>query len=459
MDKISIQEILKATGGELLAGPSEGFITGVCADSREVKKGDLFISIIGERTDGHKYIPQVAEKGASAVFTMKREAAEGISGPSVILVKDSVEASQALARYYLDRIQVKRIGVTGSVGKTSTRDMTAAICSERFKTGRAQKNLNSTIGTPLAIFGLDSSMDVAVLEEGMAARGEIHDISSIVRPDTAIITNIGIQHIEFLKTRENIRRAKMEITDFFGPENTLVINEDCDMLDRSEIHGDYKVVTVGSTEKQDFYVDDIVEKGGEGITFRLHHGSDSVQIHLAVNGIHNAINAALACAAASTFGCTLQDAKNGLEKMQDLTGKRLKFENNGTFTVIDDTYNAAPVSMKSAIDTLMNTDAERHAAVLGEMYELGEESVPGHRDVGAHAAEKRVDLLLAVGPLAKNIADAAEEGGLKNVFWFETKEELEDRLPELLLPGDAILVKASNSMHLSEVADKIMELK
>ena len=458
MDTISIQEIINATGGRLIAGPSDGKVTGVCADSREVKKGDLFLAIGGERTDGHKYIPQVAEKGAAAVFTMKPEAAEGVSGPSVILVDDSVRASQALARYYLDRIDVKRIGVTGSVGKTSTRDMTAAICSERFRTGRAQKNLNSTIGTPLAIFGLDSSMDVAVLEEGMVARGEIHDISSIVRPDTAIITNIGIQHIEFLKTRENIRRAKMEITDFFGPENTLVINEDCDMLDRSEIHGDYKVITVGSTDKQDFYVDDIQEKGGEGIRFCLHHGGESVQIHLSVNGIHNAINAALACAAASTLGCTLQDAKNGLEKMHDLTGKRLKFEHNDKFTVIDDTYNAAPVSMKSAIDTLMNTEAKRHAAVLGEMYELGDEAVPGHRDVGAHAAEKKIDLLLAVGPLAKNIADAAEEGGLNDVFWFETKEELERKLPEFLCEGDAVLVKASNSMHLSEVAEKIMEL-
>ncbi|WP_409335974.1 UDP-N-acetylmuramoyl-tripeptide--D-alanyl-D-alanine ligase [Eubacterium sp. F2] len=459
MDNISIKEIIDATHGELIAGPSEGFITGVSADSRELKRGDLFIPIIGERTDGHKYIPQVAEKGAAAVFTMKKEAAEGVSGPSVILVEDSVQASQDLAAYYLDRIQVKRIGITGSVGKTSTRDMTAAICSERFKTGRAQKNLNSTIGTPLAIFGLDSSMDVAVLEEGMVARGEIHDISKIVRPDTAVITNIGIQHIEYLKTRENIRRAKMEITDFFGPENTLVINEDCDMLDRTGIHGDYKVITVGKTDRQDFYVDQIEEKGGEGISFCLHHGDDSVEIHLAVNGTHNAINAALACAAASTFGCTLEDAKKGLEKLQDLTGKRLKFEKNGRFTVIDDTYNAAPVSMKSAIDTLMNTEADRHAAILGEMYELGDEAVKGHREVGLYAAEKKVDLLLTAGDLAKNIAEAAEENGLKNVKWFPDKEKLEAALPDLLKDGDAILLKASNSMHLSETADKILEMK
>ncbi len=459
MDKISVKEIIDATGGKLIAGPADGAITGVCADSRELNAGDLFIPIIGARTDGHNYIPQVAENGAAAVFTMREEAAEGVTGPAVILVEDSVKAAQDLAKYYLDRIDVKRIGITGSVGKTSTRDMTAAICSERFKTGRAQKNLNSTIGTPLAIFRLDSSMDVAVLEEGMAARNEIHEISRIVRPDTAVITNIGIQHIEHLKTRENIRRAKMEIIDFFGPDNTLVINEDNDMLDRSGIRANFKVITVGSTDRQDFYVDEIEEKGGEGVSFRLHCGGDSVRIHLAVNGIHNAINAALACAAASTLGCDLNDAKNGLEKMQNLTGKRLRFETNGRFTVIDDTYNAAPVSMMSAVDTLMNTEAPRHVAVLGEMYELGQEEIPGHREVGTHAAEKHVDLLLAVGDLAKNIADAASEGGVSDVRWFEDKEHLEQELASLLKDGDAVLVKASNSMHLSEVVNAILELK
>lgn len=458
MDKLSIHEILTATDGTLIGGSEEAFITGVCADSRELKAGDLFIPIIGERTDGHKYIAQVAEAGAAASFTMRKEAVEGITGPAMILVEDSVKAAQDLAKYYLNKIQVKRIGVTGSVGKTSTRDMTAAVCAERFKTGRAQKNLNSTIGTPLAIFSLDSSLDLAVLEEGMVARGEIHDISDIVRPDTAIITNVGIQHIEFLKTRENIRRAKMEITDFFGPENTLVINEDCDMLDRSEIHGNYNVITVGTTDRQDFYVDHVHEKGGEGVSFTLHHGEESVNIHLSVNGVHNAINAALAAAAASTFGCTLEDAKQGLEKLSGLTGKRLKFEKTDAYTVIDDTYNAAPVSMMSAIETLMNTEAERHVAILGEMYELGTEAANGHREVGAYAAEKKVDLLLAVGDLAKNIAEAAEEGGAAEVHWFADKESLEKELSSLLTPGDAVLVKASNSMHLSSLAEAIVKM-
>ncbi|NLD10680.1 MAG: UDP-N-acetylmuramoyl-tripeptide--D-alanyl-D-alanine ligase [Clostridiales bacterium] len=453
MNPITINEIAEATGGSLICGKGDAVIDKVSTDSRQVGSKTLFIPLKGENHDAHKFIPMAAEAGCRTFLTANKEATAGLTACNVIFVDDTLKAMQALAKYYLDKIDVKRLAVTGSVGKTSTRDMVYYMCSEKYRTGRSMANFNNDIGVPLTIFSLDDSMDIAVFEEGMDHAGEIHRLVDITRPDVAIITNVGISHLENLGSRENILKAKMEIADYFGPENTLVINESCDLLNKEDIHKDYKVIGVGE-KNNDYTVSNVCDLGEKGIEFTLTVDDDSRKISLGVPGAHNAINAALAIAACSQVGISMDQAIAGLGNLE-LTGKRLALRESRGIRVIDDTYNAAPESMKSAINTLMNTEGRRHIAILGGMNELGADSEDYHREVGRFAVASGVDLLIGVEDKAKAIVEGADEKG-GNSMWFGSKEELYGKLSGLLKSGDIVLIKASNALHMDEVSDKII---
>jgi UDP-N-acetylmuramoyl-tripeptide--D-alanyl-D-alanine ligase len=453
MDSITVNEMIRATGGKLLSGSGEAAVSDVSIDSRKVGKDSLFIAIIGEVHDAHKFIPQVVESGCRTLMVSEPESAEALADCNVILVDDTVMAMQDLARYYLDRINVRRIAVTGSVGKTTTRDMVYYILSEKYVTGRPIANYNSNVGVPLTIFSFDDTMEVAVFELGLENIGDIHRYAEITEPEVGIITNVGISHMENLGSRENIRKAKMEIADFLGPDNMLVINESCDLLNKEDIHGDYKVVSIGY-EDEDYVVSDVCDLGERGIEFTLKTGDVERRIALGVPGAHNAINAALAIAACTQFGISIDVACEGLKKLQ-LTGKRLSVREAHGIKVIDDSYNAAPDSMKSAINTLMNASGTRKVAILGGMNELGSDSRAYHEEIGRYAAEKGVSLFIGVADKARDMVAGAEEGGCRTL-WFETKEELYPRLPELLQAGDVVLIKASNSLQMYKVADEII---
>lgn len=456
MNRITISEIQAATGGRLLQGEPEAAITAVSTDSRTVREGELFIPIIGENHDAHRFLLMAYDNGCRAFLTAREEAAAGLTGASVVLVEDTTRAMQALASWYLKKLGLKTVAVTGSVGKTSTRDMVCSILREKYVTGTTVGNFNNDIGVPQTIFTFDDTMEAAVLEVGMDHRQEIHRLVDIIRPDIGIITNVGISHIENLGSREEILAAKLEITDYFHEENTLVINQDNDMLQQAELSGGYGVIRVGTGEGCDYRVSRIEDRGAGGVSWTLTAGGLDHRIHLPIPGAHNALNASLAIAACAKLGVTIDQAAAGLAGMR-LTGKRLTVLEKGGMQIIDDTYNAAPDSMKSAIETLMHTGTGRKVAVLGGMNELGPDSRAYHREVGRFAAAQKVDLVLTAGEKAGDIAAGAAEAGGPAVKHFDTREELAEAVGSLLKEGDTVLVKASRSMEMERIVDKIMK--
>lgn len=454
MDAITARELVIATSGKLVSGSEDTFFTGICTDSRIFEEKEVFFALKGEASDGHTFIPMVMEKGCEiCVVSDEKQIVEGCT---FILVEDTLKALQALTKWYLDKIAVKKIAITGSVGKTSTRDMVYYILSEKYKTGRPIKNYNSDVGIPLTVSKFSSELEMAVLEEGMEFAGEIHRLVDMTRPDVAIITNVGISHLENLGTRENLYKAKMEITDFFGKDNVLIINESNDMLDKSKISGEYKVISIGEKGTEDYVVENIVDRGIAGVDFTLKANGKVSKFKLNIPGAHNAFNAALAIAGCDLYGVSWEEAQNGLLKME-LTGKRLKVRENKGIKVLDDSYNAAPDSVKSAIKTMETTESRRRIAILGAMNELGDDTPKHHYDVGKFAAKHNVDIVIGIEQKAKDIVQGAIDSGIEGIY-FETKEELYPQLKEILKSGDLVLTKASMTRHFWEIADEIMNL-
>lgn len=458
MKKTSVQKIAEACGGRLVREGSSGYITGIKHDSREVLPGEMFVAIKGENQDGHKYIPQVAEKGCAAVLVSCEDECPADADLSVILVDDTIEAMGKIATWYLDSLNIRRAAVTGSVGKTSTRDMIWYVLSEKYNCGRNLKNYNNNIGLPISIFQFDENTEAAVLEMGMDAFGEIEYLSSIVKPEIGVITNIGIAHMEKLGSREGIFRAKMEITKNILPESeggTLVFAGDDEFLTKERTAGDYGQVEVGTGEKADLRISNVRDHGIEGISFDVEYEEngrkEKTHVELPAAGAHNAANAAIALAVGRQLGVSVEEGVKGLRKTE-LTGSRLRKIEGKNVTIIDDTYNANPFSMKSALDVLAGSEAARRVAVLGDMFELGADEKELHRSVGEHAKAIGIDELITIGNLAENIA----EGG--NGRHFRDKEAFIEVLGEYIRPGDLVLVKASRGMHLEEIVERLRTL-
>ena len=424
-------------------------------DSRTIEDGQLFVPIIGEVNDAHRFLPQVYEKGCRTFLASDRTVAETYEDCNVILVEDTTKGLQLLAKHYLETLNLKTITVTGSVGKTSTRDMVYAILCEKYKTGTTVGNLNSDYGVPLTIFSFDAALEAAVLEIGMDRFGEIHRLVNMIRPEVGLITNVGISHVENLESREGILQAKMETVDFFGPENTLVINRSNDLL--ATVNSDvYQIVGVGFEAENEYYVHDVVDHGDKGVDYVLTTEGRDYPVHLQIPGAHNALNSALAIAGCARLGVSVEEALHGLAKIK-LTGSRLTITEKNGMKVIDDTYNAAPDSMKSAINTLMSMEGERKIAILGGMNELGPESAKYHGEVGAYAGEKGVDLLITIGEKAFDLAEGARATMTDDkILHFADKEALYAQLMNLFKDGDVILAKASRTMEFERIVERIL---
>ena len=459
MENLNLGEIEKAVKGKLILGRPDAVIKSVSTDSRKVTNYDLFFPIIGENHDAHDFLPQVIAAGCMNIIVSNPEKLKNIDGSemiNVILVDDTKKALQNLASYYMSTLNIKKIAVTGSVGKTSTRDMLYYICSEKYKTGKNINNFNNAIGVPLTILGFDENIEVAIVEMGMSNFGEINMLADMVRPDIGVITNIGVSHIESLGSREGILKAKTEITNYFSEKNVLVINQSCDLLQKENFHGKYKIKTVGIDKKNEYVVSNICDFGEEGIKFVLIWNNKNYEIRLFVPGAHNAINAALAIAACKELDISVEEAIKGLQKLE-LTGKRLSVKEANGMKVIDDTYNACPDSMKSAIKTLANTKGKRKIAILGDMFELGKDSNLFHSEVGDYAGENNIDILIAIGEEAKYIAEGGKKKLKENqVLYFKNKEEFFKNVNNIILSGDTILVKGSRGMAMEEIVDKII---
>ena len=462
MKTMQISEVIKATGGNLLSGDSAQFITGVITDSRKVEPGNLFVALIGENHDGHDYIDIAISRGAGAVLISRQ--VENLVAPksqlsvASIYVPDTLKALQSLAAYYISLFSLKKIAVTGSTGKTTTKDMLHAIFSEKYKTIKTQGNYNNHIGLPLTIFSIEEDHEAGIFEMGMRGLGEIDLLASILRPDVGVITNIGLSHVENLGTRENILKAKLEITNYFAEHGLLIVNGDDEFL-RNLAHNelDYNVVTVGFTSGCDAKIGTVKDFGEEGIRFDLEVQEKTESIAIRTPGRHNAYNASLAIATGLVYDIDVMTAAKGLSAMGQLD-KRLCVQSVNGFKIIDDTYNASPDSMMAALDVLASINGGRKLAILADMLELGDFSENYHLEVGSYAASKGIDLLIAVGEKAKGIyLGALDSMTPDRAKYFETRESLLEILDAITLPGDVILVKGSRSMAMDQVVRKLMK--
>ena len=494
MRKTDIDTIKTVLSGRLLSGKGENQVTRVITDSREATAGDVFFALKGERNDGHDYLKQVLGNGTRALVVSDEEktlkALEGFDekdSVDVVLVEDTKRSLQLLSKWYLTTLNLKaNIGVTGSVGKTSTRDFLYFVLSEKYKTARSIKNFNNSFGLPLSILSFDEDIEAAVIELGMDGKGSIDLLAELVRPETAVITNVGLSHLENFpeEGRQGILNTKLEITNYFDDDSTLIVNDANDMLKGLDMKArgiKGSIIRVGEDEGCDFSVDQVRDRGTEGISFRLLHDGRYYDVDLAVPGAHNAINAALAIACGVRYGLTVEEAVRGLGNVE-LTEKRLTLKEKDGRRIIDDTYNAAPDSVKSAINTLMASpvgEGGRRILVTGDMGELGTEAISGHKSVGAYAYEKGIDVLLAIGEMSRNTLEGwlekANETGHEIVKGCEVPEVYIDTVTgqaaehfediEMVIngikdhthEGDCILFKASRFMHLERIVKHLME--
>ena len=448
--QMTVQEIAAACGGRLLRGDPETQVTSVSTDSRHVGPGALFVPIRGERTDAHAFLPAVFEAGAAAAFTQEHAEADqlpqGASG-AWIAVEDTVEALRRTAAAYRSRFSIPVVGITGSVGKTTTKEMVALALSSCLRTMKTEGNQNSQIGLPLTMFRLLPEHEAAVVEMGMSDFGEMARLAAVARPQYAVMTNIGVSHIGQLGSRENIMAEKLHITDAFGPDSVLFVNGDDPLLATlREARPDLRQVWFGFGEGCVYRAVQVVREG-ETVRFTAETPFGSVEVHLPVPGDHNVRNALAALAVTCTLGGSLQQAADALAAYQPPAMRQQMVEANGLL-IIDDSYNASPDSMRSAIDVLSTRPVTgKRAAVLADMLELGDFSQQGHYQVGQYAKERGVELLVAVGPLSREIAAGYGEGAR----WFATNQEASAFLRDALRPGDAVLVKGSRGMKTDEI--------
>lgn len=433
---------------------AEREVSSITTDSRQAADGCLFVAVKGERVDGHDFIPSVFEKGALCVIAEHEpETADG----AWIQVESSLQAIKDMAEFYRQQLAVRVVGITGSVGKTSTKEVIASVLSEKYHVLKTLGNFNNELGLPLTVFRLREEHQVAVLEMGISDFGEMHRLSKIARPDVCVMTNIGQCHLEFLKDRDGILRAKSEIFDYLAEDGTVILNGDDDKLSTiKEVKG-IRPVFFGVESGREIYADEIEPKGLKGIRCRIHAGEESISVLIPIPGYHMVLNALAAAAVGLTMGLTMEQIRAGIEKLQSLGG-RFHIIEKGNMLIIDDCYNANPVSMKASLDVLKDAE-HRKVAILGDMFELGENAAELHASVGCHAAENEIDLLICVGDASRHMAEAAfQTGGCGEVLQVPTLAALLEVLPRLIQEDDTILVKASHGMHFEKVVERLQEI-
>lgn len=451
MREFTIEEVRRACDGEYIV-KADGVVSDVAIDSRKVTDGTLFVPIAGERVDGHDYIASAFENGASVCLSEKQDIKA--AGGAVIGVKSTVKAIGEIAAAYKSKYNVPTVAVTGSVGKTTTKDMIAAVMSKMGSCLKTEGNFNNELGLPLTVFRLEKEHKSAVLEMGMSEFGEIHYLADIARPDVAVITNVGMSHIENLGSREGILKAKTEIADFFGRDNVLIINADNDMLKTIDRDKEYRVITYAIDGDADYTAENIVDNGLDGCNFTAVTPKERIEIKLNAAGVHNVYNALSAIAVGEHFGISAKDIADAIESFE-LTKMRMTIEKYKDATLINDCYNASFDSIKAGLDVLAKSKGRR-VAVLGDVLELGEFAKQTHLDIGGLCAG-RADVLIAAGDNAKYIAEGAKNEGVGEVFYRETTDEAATLAAELVKNGDTILVKASRGMHFEKICDKVGE--
>lgn len=456
---LKIKDIIKCTNGILITGNEEQECENFSRDTRAIKKGDTFVAIKGESFNGNLFWKEAFDNGADTVIINKieinNEDLEKYKNKNIIQVEDTKEALAKIAiekrNLYKDLIVV---GVTGSVGKTSTKDIIASVISQKYKTLKTQGNMNNNIGLPFTILNLRDH-EAAVIEMGMNHLGEISKLTKIAKPTLSVITNIGTSHIGNLGSRENILKAKLEILEGMDNPN-LVINNDNDMLNSWAQKSDIEIHTFGIENKSDCNAINI-KREENSTEFVAKLNNEEITLKVPVGGDVFVLNSLCATLVGKIIGLSNEQIQEGISSFE-LTKKRMeiiKIADN--ITLINDSYNASFDSMKAAIGYLANTNSVRKIAVLGDMFELGEFSEELHRKVGVEIAKNKLDLLFAIGENSKYIAEEAESNGMKkeNIFYFTDKEELLEKIKNTMEKGDSILFKASNGMKLFDIVEKL----
>jgi len=454
MEILKCKEIVRSVDGKLLSGSLESEFLNITTDSRTVKDGDFFVPLVGEKFDGHDYILSSFEKGAHGCFSHNNT--KGIEGKTVIKVKNTLLALRKLSSYYRQKFNIPFVGITGSVGKTSTKDMVSGVLSQKYNVLKTQGNFNNEIGVPLTVFNLEYSHEAAVIEMGMSGFGEISRLTSIVKPDIAIITNIGLSHIEKLGSRQNILKAKMEILEGLNDRGLVILNGDDNLLSGLKDLLKFRTVLYGIEDGFDYQAYNISSQGEMGTSFEVAIGNNNYKVHVPVPGIHNIHNALAAIAVGVELKIPINDIIKGIGEF--IPGKmRLNIIELNGVKIINDAYNASPQSMEAAINVLKDvaTKDTRTIAVLGDMLELGDISVSAHKNVGKYAVEKNINYVIAVGSKGKDIVDGAIEAGAKKerVLYFEDNIEAGKFLVNFTKQGDVLLVKGSRGMKMEKIVN------
>mgnify|MGYP002553221573 CR=1 FL=1 len=426
-------------------------ISAITTDSRKIEKDCLFVPIVGERVDAHRFIPDVMAKGALVTLS-ERELSD--ADYPYIQITSSLQAVKDIAEFYLQQLQLPVVGITGSVGKTSTKEVIASVLKEKYRTLKTQGNFNNELGLPLTVFRLREDDQIAVLEMGISDFGEMTRLTRIAKPDTCVITNIGTCHLENLGDRDGVLKAKTEIFQSMQPSGHIVLNGDDDKLATVDGYHGVKPVFFGLDAKRDVYADQIVSRGLKGVSCRIHMGEDAFDVLVPTPGIHMVYNALAAAAIGNIYGLTTEQIKAGIESLEPISG-RFRMIETEKFLIVDDCYNANPMSMKASLDVLQD-GAGRRIAVLGDMGELGENEVQLHEEVGEHAGKCDIDVLICTGKLCRNMAERAQRTNpdLK-VIYEPDRESLLEHLEGYVQDGDTILVKASHFMKFEEVVTKL----
>ena len=458
MKNLTPELIAELCGGSCITG--ENYITkeisAITTDSRDVVDGCMFTAIKGERVDGNKFVNGAYEDGA--LVCMSENEPENLpEGAAYIVVESCLQALKDIAEYYRKVCGTKIIGITGSVGKTSTKEMLAAVLSEKFNTLKTLGNFNNELGVPLTLFRLRPEHEVAIVEMGISDFGEMTRLSKMVRPDACVITNIGQCHLENLGDRDGVLKAKTEIFRYLKKDGKAYLNGDDDKLASvNDVNGS-RPHMFGMNKSNDIYADNIVSHGLAGTEFDAVTADMTIHLRVPVLGKHMVTNALAAVAAGLDMGMTPDEIGKGISNFKPIGGHSSIYETN-MFTIMDDCYNANPVSMKAGIDVLSDVQG-RKVAVIGDMFELGSDEKDMHYDIGRYAVQKKIDCIICIGELAKEYEKGAKVAGKDDdVYYFEDRDEAIIKLHEILQKSDSILVKASHGMHFEKIVDILKDM-
>lgn len=460
MKNMTLGNIAGACGGVLYnidSQPDAVMKEAACVviDSRKMEPGGIFVATKGEKVDGHSFIPSVEQMGALGVVCERHP--ENCHVP-YILVRDSFTALREIAEFYRKQLTIPITGITGSVGKTSTKEFIAAVLSRKYRVLKTQGNFNNEVGLPLTVLSIREEHEAAVLEMGISNFGEMHRLSKIARPDICVMTNIGQCHLENLGSREGILRAKSEIFDYMNPKGYVLVNGDDDQLIKVTQKGSHAPVRFGLGAANDIFASNIENKGLLGTRAVIHASGYVFPVQIPLPGEHMVWNALAAAGVGFLMGLTADEIKQGISDVEAVGGRSHVME-LADGILIDDCYNANPVSMKAALD-LLATAKGRKVAILGDMFELGADEEKLHGEIGAYALEKGINVLICAGNLARCIYEQAcmrkdDRQDTVAAYYYPTRDEMTKQLPGILKPGDTILVKASHGMQFEKVVEMI----